>query len=99
MLSRLQQIILEACVDRGGCCSRRAIAHQLFQASLADERYQQTIVTRSVERLIARGLIVGRGTKTKEKLFIETICVTPAGRRAILGIQKKRQTPLPLKDR
>ncbi len=55
------------------------------------------ILSKSIDRLIARGLVVGCGYKTSEKLFITSIKLTSSGRRAarqLMGVQQK----LPFKN-
>ena len=50
------------------------------------------IITKSIERLIERGLLYGYGVRTPEKWFIEEIWLTKAGRREakkFLGEQQK----------
>lgn len=50
------------------------------------------IITKSLERLIAKGLIVGYGEITKEKWYIKEIQLTVAGRnvaKKLLGEQVK----------
>lgn len=44
------------------------------------------IVTRSLERLIDRGLLIGYGERTKEKWFISEIKLTPLGRKVAKGL-------------
>ena len=54
------------------------------------------IITQSLERLIARGLMVGYGVRTSEKWFIKEIRLTAQGKKEakrVLGEQQK----LPLK--
>lgn len=43
---------------------------------------QNDSVTKSLERLITRGLLIGWGEKTAERFFIRDIRLTPMGRRA-----------------
>lgn len=55
------------------------------------------ILSKSIDRLIERGLVVGYGYKTAEKLFIISIKLTPNGRknaRQLMGMQQK----LPFKN-
>lgn len=55
-----------------------------------------SIVSRSLERLIARQLLVGYGRQTAKKWFIERVRLTPRGRGVawkLLGVQQA----LPLK--
>ncbi|MAG28862.1 hypothetical protein CL632_01805 [bacterium] len=98
MISQLQQFILEECVEQRGSCSRSVIdKNQRASKSKAQKEHFKKITTQSIERLIDRGLIVGYGMKTKEKLFITKIRVTPAGKREVARIRKAKQRKLPLK--
>lgn len=57
---------------------------------------QQNAMTKSIERLIDKGLLTGYGRRTPEKWYIDTIRLMPAGRRmakSLLGQQQR----LPLK--
>ena len=96
MLSKLQQFILEACVEGGGSVSRSVIDKNLDKSSSkAHEEHYKRIITASIERLIDRGLLVGYGIKTAEKLFITKIRITKAGKKAAFEYRKKRQQKLP----
>lgn len=94
-LSSLQHYILTECFERG-VLSKRHI--EKFYERLAEKPSPQdiqTIITKSVERLIAKELIVGYGKKTREKWFIKEIHLTRNGRkvaRELLG--KQQQLPL-----
>ncbi|MBI5071719.1 hypothetical protein HZB93_02390 [Candidatus Falkowbacteria bacterium] len=54
------------------------------------------IVTKSLERLIDKGFLIGYGVRTPKKWFIKEIKLTVAGRKTARGLQGK-QVPLPLK--
>lgn len=97
MLSPIQQYILLICRERSGQCSRRFIDSD-YKASRSRARQEnyKNIITQSIERLINRGLLTGYGTKTKEKLFIDKVKLTSAGRKFLAELLKKRQTKLPL---
>ncbi len=97
MLSRLQQYILEECLARGGQCQRRIFDNnpEARHSRAQSENYKK-IVTQSIERLIERGLAVGYGLKTKEKLFIEKVKLTAAGKHSVYKFRAARQTRLPL---
>lgn len=61
-----------------------------------DKKIRANIVTKSIERLIERGLIVGFGEKTQHKLFITHIKLTSLGKKTaqkLLG----QQAELPFK--
>lgn len=98
MLSKLQQFILEACVEAGGSVSRSVIDKSPDKSSSkAQKEHYKQIITQSIERLIDRGLLVGYGTKTREKLFITKIRLTPSGKKVAHEYQKRKQASLPLK--
>jgi len=98
MLSKLQQFILETCLENGGVLSRSIIDKNHSQStSRAQKEHYKKIITQSIERLIDRGLLVGYGMKTKEKLFITKIRLTPQGKREISLIRKSKQKKLPLR--
>jgi hypothetical protein len=55
-------------------------------------------MTKSLERLIDKGLMIGYGRRTPEKWFIDEIRLTDVGKKAarkLLGQQQK--LPLPVK--
>ncbi len=71
-LSKLQRNILQACrAGRGGRINRT-----LLRGSA------QKIITRSLERLIDKGLLVGYGLRTPQKWYIKEIRLTSLGRKA-----------------
>jgi len=56
---------------------------------------QQGIITRSLERLIDKGLMIGYGRRTPEKWFIDEIRLTGKGRKEARRLLGKQQA-LPL---
>lgn len=57
----------------------------------------QNSITKSLERLIDKGLLIGHGMRTKYKWYIKEIRLTPQGKKAakkLLGEQQK----LPFKN-
>jgi len=59
---------------------------------------QTKIITKSLERLIEKGLLTGFGERTQYKWFIKEVKFTPQGKREaikLLGVQ----TTLPFKKR
>jgi DNA-binding MarR family transcriptional regulator len=54
------------------------------------------VVTKALERMIDRGLLVGYGVRTKEKWFIREVRLTAEGRRAARKVAGEQQA-LPLK--
>lgn len=68
-----------------------------YQKSKIKLKDQINIVTKSVERLIEKGIAKCLGVKTKEKWFIKEVTLTSEGlkrAKALLGQQQK----LPLKN-
>ncbi|MDP3771154.1 MAG: hypothetical protein Q8R16_02560, partial [bacterium] len=49
------------------------------------------VVTRAMERLIDRGLLVGYGVRTKEKWFVHAVRLTPEGRRIARAVSGTQQ--------
>ncbi|MEK7139080.1 MAG: hypothetical protein AAB817_00070 [Patescibacteria group bacterium] len=93
VISPLQRYIL-----RAGLTSRHAVPRSVClgfyrgRTKVPRPKDQVDAVTKSIERLITRGLVVGYGEKTAERLFITSIKITPAGRRlarASFGRQQK----------
>ncbi len=98
-LSPLQRFIMLSAYDARGKLQRTRLTQfyssQKAKPSSAD---QQRIITRSIERLIERGLLIGYGRRTPEKWFIDEVRITAAGKR----LAKKSfgtQQSLPFKKR
>lgn len=63
---------------------------------------QQNAITKSLERLIDKGLLIGYGRRTPKKWFIDSIKLTPRGHRAaktLLGEQQRLPFRLPSQKR
>lgn len=100
-LSRLQRYIMIECYGRraptpiGRHDFERFYAHDRKKPSKKD---LATILTRSLERMIDHELAIGYGRRTPHKWYIDTIKLTPRGRKhakSLLGQQQE----LPLKSR
>lgn len=88
-LSDLQKYILIAAWE-----SRQAKVPRQAFANFYKDNPKIKVITKSLERLIDKGLIIGFGEKTQYKLFITKIKLTPKGKKTaqkILG----RQAELP----
>jgi hypothetical protein len=92
MLSPLQKFILKEC--QGTKVTKR-ILFKKFYSKLAKPpkvENQQNAITKSLERIIDRGLMIGYGRRTPKKWFIEQVKLTPKGRKmakTLLGQQQK----------
>ena len=58
---------------------------------------QTKIITRSLERLIDRELLVGYGVRTAKRWYIKDIALTPKGKRLAHTLYQQRQQRLPIK--
>jgi DNA-binding MarR family transcriptional regulator len=90
-LSELQKYILKQ-TYRGGPRTARSIFVK-FYPKASDE--EQNTITRSIERLVIKGLLISYGRKTAQKWFTDTVSLTPAGRKRALSLYSE-QARLPL---
>jgi hypothetical protein len=97
-LSSLQKFVLIQSIQ-----SRRSFVprhdFRLFYAKLTNPpklEDQQNSITKSLERMIDKGLLIGFGRRTPEKWFIDTIKLTPLGRRIAKTLDGEQQR-LPLR--
>jgi hypothetical protein len=92
-LSALQKYILLQSFDAKNKLDRQVLlGFYGFGKKKAKKEIMVNSITTSIERLIKKGLIVGFGEVTKEKIYIQKIKLTPSGRvlaRKALGEQKK----------
>lgn len=97
-LSGLQRFALVECYDRRKARLPRKAVHAFYKSMPKQPKDIQDVVTKSLERMIDKGLLVGFGRRTPKKWFIEEIRLTPTGRRLarrLLG----EQLSLPLNRR
>ena len=76
-LSKLQKYILKQAFAQGPRCPRAVF--ESFYDNVGEQEIK--VITVSIERLILKGFLKGYGYKTAEKLFIEYVTLTPAGRK------------------
>lgn len=95
-LSKLQKYILRQGLENRRV-SKNALDKFYFKEPKPPKKEDRlNIITKSMERLIKRGLIKGVGVKTAEKWFIKELILTPLGikqAKLLLG----RQIKLPFK--
>jgi hypothetical protein len=96
-LSALQRYILQTTVLIGRKKVSRQIFHRFYHSAATPSRTLQiNAITKSLERLIAKKLVIGFGELTACKWFIKEIQLTALGRnlaKDLLG----QQITLPLK--
>lgn len=90
-LSLLQKYILTECLARGILTKRHLQGFYERTKQKPSHDDIQTIITKSLERLIAKELIIGYGKKTREKWFIKEISLTRKGRKIARGLLGKQQ--------
>lgn len=97
-LSDLQRFILTDAADaRSSRVPRKRFSfYYRGNPSAPNAIDQQNAITKSLERLIEKGLLVGYGRRTPEKWYIEDVRLTPKGR-AVARTLFGTQTALPLK--
>lgn len=89
-LSGLQRYALIEAYTRRSAHLPRKTVHGFYRNMPKQPGHIQDVVTKSLESLIDRGLLVGYGRRTPKKWFIDEIKLTPRGRRiarALLGGQ------------
>ncbi len=90
-LSFLQKFILRECYNRPGLRAERADLVKFYSGNKAPKKELRTkIITRSIESLIDKELLVGYGVRTPHKWFIKEIRLTGKGvktGRKLLGEQ------------
>lgn len=97
-LSGLQRFALIESYTRRKTRLPRVAVHAFYKSMPLQPEHVQDVVTKSLESLIDKGLLVGYGRRTPKKWYIEEIKLTPQGRRharKLLG----EQLALPLKTR
>jgi len=97
-LSELQKYILKNCLQQNKAKVSRNVFEKFYDNTkkAPAKKIRANIITKSIERLIDKGLLVGFGEKTQHKLFITQVKLTPKGKKAtqiLFGQQEK----LPLK--
>lgn len=97
-LSLLQQHILVSCFLEGGKVER-SVFHQFYskQSKKSAEKYQEGIITKSLERLIDKELLVGYGRRTPHKWFVTRVRLTKKGYKIGQCLLEEKQARLPLK--
>jgi len=93
-LSALQKYILKQCLQAKDKIISKKVLHDFYRQSVKPPKSKDiiNIITKSVERLIKKELIVGFGEETAQKWFINQVKLTAKGKkvaRGLLGVQQK----------
>jgi len=97
-LSSLQKFILKKTWEFKKTKVSREIFYSFYKNTkkAPAKKIQANIITKSIERLIEKGLLIGLGEKTQYKLFINQVRLTTLGKKTaqkLLG----QQVELPFK--
>ncbi len=97
-LSSLQKYIVLQCYEKGGRIDRK-IFREFYKTpeQKALPKYQESIITKSLESLIDRELMIGFGKRTPHKWFITHVKLTKKGKKQALTILSQGQEKLPFK--
>ena len=98
-LSALQKYILESCYAVKGKRRQRKGLEQFYEEGKdrPSKKDAQHAVTRSLEHLIDKELLVGYGVRTPYKWYMKEIRLTTKGRKIARDLLRSRQTELPFR--
>lgn len=101
LLSFLQKFILIRCLDLGGKIERNKFrgfyGKPVEGRKTTSEKYQEGVITKSLERLIDKELMIGYGRRTPHKWFITHVRLTKKGVKISQRLLEERQAKLPLR--
>ncbi|MFA6588092.1 MAG: hypothetical protein WCT08_03410 [Patescibacteria group bacterium] len=91
MLSPLQKFIIKEC--QGVKVTKRVLFKKFYtkSAKVPNADDQQNAITKSLERIIDKGLMIGYGRRTPKKWYIEGVKLTPKGRKIVKTLLGKQQ--------
>lgn len=97
-LSQLQKFILIQSLFQGGKIERQIFRRFYSKGNkITKEKYQESIITKSLEHLIDRELMIGYGKRTPHKWFITQVSLTKKGAKISQNLLEERQGKLALK--
>lgn len=94
-LSLLQRHVLQVCFSARGKVARGPF-HKFYEGKEVKPKDLVDTITKTLERLIDKGLLTGIGVRTPKKWYIKEVRLTPLGRRVAKKLQGEQQK-LPLK--
>lgn len=89
-LSPLQKHVLSVCFAAKGKVPR-APFHKFYEGKEVKPKDLVDTITKTLERLIDKGLLVGLGVRTPKKWYIKEVRLTPAGRKVARKLQGEQQ--------
>lgn len=95
MLSALQKYILVECLTAEEKILRgKLLKYYNNKKNKPKIKDQRDIISKSLNKLIEKGLIIGYGKRTAEKWFFTFIQLTPQGKKKAMEIFKSKQQKL-----
>lgn len=93
-LSALQKFTLKQCLQAKDRTISKATLERFYSGKPSAPKPKDLIndITKSIERLIKKELVIGYGIKTSHKWFIKQVKLTSKGAkvaRTLLGVQQK----------
>jgi len=79
-LSSLQKYILKQCYNNTGFKIGKNVIENFYSSKAIKAKSMVGDITKSVERMIVKELVVGFGTKTAKKWYIREVMLTPKGK-------------------
>lgn len=95
-LSDLQKYILKECLERKGHAITKKVIESFYANKKIPKKSKINDITRSVDRLIRKDMLVGIGRKTSHKWIIQEVGLTSLGRKTAKNLFGKQQI-LPLR--
>lgn len=94
-LSSLQKYILMECLGaRDKVLRGKLLDFYKNKRGKPSKKDRIDIISKSINRLIDKGLLTGYGKRTAEKWFFTFVKLTPQGKKAALRIYKEKQQKL-----
>lgn len=90
-LSALQKYILKQCFASARGRITKKVIENFYSSKTIKAKSIINDITKSIDRMIAKELVVGHGTKTAKKWYIKEVGLAPKGKRLVrtLFIQQK----------
>lgn len=91
-LSALQKYILKQCIQAKDKVVSKSVLEKFYNGKKNKPKDIINIITKSVERLIKKELVIGYGWKTPHKWFTNKVKLTSKGRKvakSLFGVQQK----------
>lgn len=92
-LSALQKYILKQCSASTGGRITKNVIENFYSAKAVKAKSIINDITKSVERMIAKELVVGFGTKTAKKWYIKEVRLTQKGKHLVRTIFVQEKLP------